>query len=161
MKTSYSKRFSIAKYFINKGKGQLKNNTQLSSAHALLHFHDATEILLLAIADNIGYKVPYNFMKHWEEAKIKGTKLPYFNELNNLNRLRVSIKHYGILPSIADCIESERNVTNFFIEVLKDIFSLDFNSISLSDLVLDNDIRKHLALAEKFINDSWISVSTS
>lgn len=148
---SHVKRLGYAKYIYSKGIEALANNTQLGNALAILSFNDAAEIVLFTIADHLGYKAPFEFMKNWKESSDKGKSLPYQNQMDCLNRLRVDFKHHVILPSRDDSIECRRNVYDFFVSVAQDILGLDFNSISVSDLIENQTTRGYLAEAERNI----------
>jgi len=158
---SHLKRVSYSKYLFYKGKELLAHNVQINNALAILHFHDATETFLLVNADLIGYKAPDSFMVHWDESQKKGSPLPNKNELFRLNRLRVDFKHLGILPTHDDCMDSERSLDSFFSSVSKSILGVDFNSISLSDLVEHEKIKKHLKESEYHLSENRFSESIS
>jgi hypothetical protein len=148
---SYVKRLGYAKYIYSKGIEALANNTQLGNALAILSFHDAAEIVLLSIADQLGYKSPDHFMQNWDKAEGMGKPLHLKNQMERLNRLRTSFKHHGILPNRDDSIECQRTVFDFFLSTLRDILGLDFNSLSVSDLIENQIIRGYLKEAEKNI----------
>ena len=158
---SHLKRISYSKYLFNKGKELLAHNVQINNAFAILHFHDATEIFLQVIADVLGYKAPESFMAHWDESQKKGSLLPNKNELNRLNRLRVDFKHLGILPIHDDCIDSERILDSFFASVSNSFLGIDFLIVSLSDLIENLIIRKHLKESENHLNENRFSESIS
>lgn len=144
------KRLSYAKYLFEHGKNTLANKSSLYNALAILIFHDAAELFLTVIADKLTFKTQDHFMDYWKEVEDKGHSLPYKNELKKLNKIRVDFKHYGILPLFDECIECETTLNHFFSEVARDILELDFSTVSVSDLIENPDIRKHVRAAEKY-----------
>jgi len=149
--TACLKRLGYAKYIYSQGVEHITHHTQLSNALAILSFQDATEILMLIIADELSYK-PGDFMSNWSEVEKKGKKLPLKNQMDRLNRLRVSFKHHAVLPNRDDVLDCQNNVRDFMVSATQSVLGLDFNSITLADLVENPTIRESLAEAEKALD---------
>ncbi len=73
--------------------------------------------------------------------------LKYEPEVSSINDLRNNLKHQFILPSQIGIAESINTAKNFFEENTKLIFSLDFNEISIIDLIAFEPIRDVLKKA--------------
>lgn len=150
---SYIKRLTYAKYIYLNGVENLHKRTSISGAVAILMFHDASEQFLMIIADKLGFKIPFGYMGYWEEAKKKGKSLPNKNDMSRLNKLRVNFKHYGIIPTFNDCRNAQHKLLDFFITVSNDILDVDFNKVSLAELIEYEDVKIYLKKAEKLIQE--------
>ena len=144
------KRLTYAKYIFEQGKNSLNNKSPLFNSMSVLFFHDAVELFLSVIADQLSFKKPNEFKDYWKEAEKKEKPLPNYNELNALNKIRVDFKHHGITPSYDECIACEKALVSFFTEASKGILRLDFSTITVSDLIEDINIKEHIKAAEKF-----------
>ena len=110
------------------------NPDRFSLATHILTAHDAAELALAAIAKQCEVAPPSDkvymmdylaaLKKLHPEREVKGR--PYFNQLN---RARVDIKHYGIIPNATDWARVADNVYNYIFD-----FCIDYLGISLDDL---------------------------
>ena len=100
-------RLAFAKYLIERGNLESKNSEPFSSI-ALLHYHDALELIFNLIIEDksVNIKKPYDlsFMKKFNEInkiqKKENKKIINFERsLNTLKDLRVNLKHKGIYPT--------------------------------------------------------------
>ncbi len=71
-------------------------------------------------------------------------------EINSINTLRNNLKHNFILPSQLGITESVNSAKDFFEENTKIVFSLDFNDVSIIDLISSEPIRNLLKQAIVF-----------
>jgi hypothetical protein len=71
--------------------------------------------------------------------------------LNELNRARVSFKHYGLTPTDDDASRLTGYGIEFVQSALLPCFGLDWDQISLSDLIQPADVRDRLKAAEEFL----------
>src|SRR6266700_1150673 len=77
------------------------------NATSVLSLHDASELLLGAIADHLGASLPKHlpFMDHWKNLSPDrlpgGVELPARQRMDRVNELRNALKHKGTLPSKA------------------------------------------------------------
>jgi len=68
--------------------------------------------------------------------------------MRNLNKRRVNIKHYGLLPSKIDVETSRGNVSDFFDQNTASCFDIEFENISLIYLIDSEEIRSCLVKAQ-------------
>jgi hypothetical protein len=107
-------RIAIANYLISAAGSLTSSADPLSVAQAILIAHDASELVLSALAASIGatFKDKHktflmDYVNAVEERKNIGMKL-FFNELNEA---RVAFKHLGIPPNAShfyDCVVKAR-----------------------------------------------------
>jgi hypothetical protein len=115
---------------------------------SILTFHDSVELFLhLACEEtrkNIKKDMP--FMDYWEVLKElpNGTSLGYKAAVQRLNTLRVNLKHYGIRPNEAEVESARVSTISFFEDSTPIIFNVDFEKISMSDLVTFTPGRERL-----------------
>jgi hypothetical protein len=96
------------------------------------------------IAGDIG------FMEYWEVFKDEfQVELPQAESMRRLNKSRVDLKHHGILPSRLDIEGFRASASNFLKESTPLIFSVEFDSLSLVDLVGSEEVRATLREAKK------------
>ncbi|XIE81650.1 hypothetical protein AB6O49_34815 [Streptomyces sp. SBR177] len=110
------------------------------SATAILSFQDAVEHFLLIAADHLRVNLPSSmqFLQYWERLKPAlpdGQDLPSKQALDRVNKIRVALKHYGTIPSTQAILQAKADVTTFFTDATKLIFSVDFTSLDMIDLV--------------------------
>jgi len=153
MNATIMKRLAFIKYLFELGVVQSRQPEPMSPASILI-FHDAIELFnYLACEyhdiDAIGKRKPQpEFIDYWDLISLKlGKPLPQKESMKRLNKSRVDLKHYGILPSTLD-IENFRGVTiDFFSDSAPMVFGVDFKEISLVDFVSEENARHHLHAA--------------
>lgn len=148
---SQLRRLAYTKYIYEQGIELANKKTSISSAMAILSFQDASEQFLMIIADKLGFKPPNNYLDYWEEAKKKKKSLPNKNDMSKLNKMRVSFKHHGILPTFEDCKDIQYKLHDFFARVSHDILIVDFSRLSLADLIEFDEVKEYIKNAEKYI----------
>src|SRR6266566_3947673 len=132
------KRVLYAKYLLSRAKRDQNDRNELAVAACLLLMHDATELLMLAATDHLGIGSKWGFMDFWDKVKQSGHKEPGHKvPMGQLNDMRVSLKHKGILPRPQSVRDLFPRVEIFCEEVTKDLLDLDFGELSLADLVAD------------------------
>ena len=115
---------------------------------SILSFHDCTEMFLLLVAENKGDKVDdMSFMQFWD----KYSDLTLKESMRKLKDRRVNIKHKGLFPSQSDVEESRITITQFFRENVKVQFGLEFDEISLADLIEYHNINGYIRKAEELL----------
>lgn len=124
---------------------------------SILTFHDSIELFLHLASEylNVG-KNQINFMEYWDliSKKLKGKELYQKESIRRLNKTRVSLKHHGNLSSKFDVDNFKISVTNFFVENTSLIFKLEFEEISLLDLItLFDKTKESLIEATKLIKE--------
>lgn len=137
MEPTHLQRLSFIKYLFSIGLYQSHQPEPLYGA-SILSFHDSVELFLQLSLEklNIG-RISQSFMDYWEiiDKELKNTTLSQKESMRRLNKSRVDLKHHGIIPSKLD-IESFRVTTlAFFNENCPIIFQIDFDDISLIDII--------------------------
>jgi hypothetical protein len=133
-------------------------------AKGLLLLHDATENALGAIADHLGAGLKGNkyILDYFELIKKADTHkrtLPYMIPIRNLNTIRNNIKHQGILPDIKSNAHFPSTVYQLITDICQTYLCLDFDSVSLKNLIRDKGVVNFIKIAEKEIADGSIKES--
>ena len=162
MESTHLQRLSFIKYLFSIGLYQSHQPEPLYGV-SILSFHDSVELFLQLSLEklNISGKSGIKFMKYWEiiDGKLKGTTLSQKESMRRLNKTRGNLKHSGIIPSKLD-IESLRVTTSsFFNENCLKIFHVDFDNISLIDIIKFERPRKLLKQAESDFKNNSIEKS--
>ena len=83
-----------------------------------------------------------------EAVKNFGITMPGVAALQDLNKARVGFKHNGNLPHPPEALKHRASVEALLREAMCDHFAVDFDSLSMVDLIENDDIRGHLKDAE-------------
>lgn len=124
-------------------------------AVSILSFHDTVELFLqLAVEHyNVGKK-RMQFEDYFTELErvIPGGTIPGKAAMLRLNNARVGLKHHGNLPAPETIADLGSNTTTFFQANTPLIFGIDFDAISLVNLVQSAAARISLEEAEQLMN---------
>jgi len=138
------------------GKDNFKTSVDIKKkAVGIILLQDAVEIFLSAVCEHLNIEMTgrENFYDYFDKIekhkKNKGTPLPLKKQMIILNKQRVNIKHFCILPDIEECKYFDNDVKLFFSELSLRFFNRDIDSISLVDLIDDVNARKYLKKAER------------
>jgi hypothetical protein len=150
------RRLAFIKYLYQVGIEQSYKPEPLCNA-SMLSFHDSMELFM------------YLACEHYDaqpEKKINAGLLDYFKaiekkvtltqkvSIERFNKTRVAIKHSGVMASRVD-IEAFRSVcVNFFEENTSIAFNLEFQSVSMINLITFSKPKEHLEIAEKYIDSN-------
>lgn len=150
-----------ARYSINLGQSELSHNAEITLITAINVIQDAVELFLLSIieylnvtlpkkSDFIDYldKIDYSLTQSSTLSKIL-PKLPFRNELIALNKIRVSAKHYGLIPNRQECQKMLDTSQAFMQTVCESVFQIDFFSLSLTEKLEDGLVKNILQEAEQ------------
>ena len=150
-------RLARIKYLYKIGIEQSKQ-VEAFAGFSILTFHDSAEMFLLLILEDREETIQKNrhnkisFMEYWDLFK----DLTLRKSMNNLKERRKNIKHKGLFPSISDIEESRITITNFFRENTLNFFGIDFDSISLADLIEFPNIKEFVLKAERCLIENKI-----
>jgi len=140
MEPTHLKRLSFIKYLFSIGLYQSHQPEPLYGV-SILSFHDSVELFLQLSLEklniSISGKTDLRFHEYWDiiDKELKNTTLSQKESMKRLNRARVDLKHLGITPSKLD-IESFRVTTlAFFRENCPIMFQIEFDDISLIDII--------------------------
>ena len=136
-----TRRLTLIKYLFNQGVEQSKK-TETIAGFSLMQFHDAVEMFLLLVAENLGRQnfQKWEFMKYWQEIPTL-TMAPQMSSMKNIRR---NLKHHGAFPSHDDVDECRINVGTFLTDNTKIQFDIEFSDISLVNLVSFEKARGYL-----------------
>lgn len=130
---------------------------------SILAFHDCAEMFLLLLLEDQDPR-PKNkqsekisFMGYWDIFDDLSLK----ESMNKLKDRRVNIKHKCIFPSNMDIEESRIIITQFFRENTLKFFNIDFDTISLADLIEYAKIKDYVLKAESYLNQNKFFESLS
>jgi len=152
LKENIIKKIQMAISLYELGKDNFKISMDVKSkAVGIILLQDAVEIFLSAICEHLNLEMSgqENFYKYIDKIeKDKGNPLPLKKQMIILNKQRVNIKHFCILPGIEECRYFDNDVKLFFSELSLRFFNRDIDSISLVDLIDDVNLRRYLKQAE-------------
>lgn len=162
---SVIERMVLAKRLFQQGDAACANQLDLFEfSKGLLSLQDAVELSLGAIASVVKAKLkdPMAFAGYFaaiNKELEQDKKLPYERELSQLNKARVSVKHYGILQRPSDHAQAIGAVKPFLEYASKTFLERDFDKLSLADMIPDEEIRTWVKNAEleleKGTPESW------
>jgi hypothetical protein len=157
------RRIVNAKYILERAARMQNELSEMSLSVSLLLMHDAAELLMLAVLDHLTLKKKFEFMSFWSTVKEAGhAEPPDFIAMESLNKLRVALKHNGILPRSKTVEELLPRVTGFFENVLKAYCGIDYSDVSLIDPIPDEKVRSTLHDAQKkFASGDKVGAFTS
>jgi len=150
---SVIKKIQMAKLFYELASDcyRIIENIERVGAGIIL-LQDSVELFLIAICEhvNVGNRENLKFREYFKEInkKVPGKIIPFKDDMLKLNKQRVSIKHYGIRPYIDDCKTFHKNVYSFFKETSKSHLKIDFDSISLVNLLSEKKLNTIMKQAE-------------
>lgn len=146
---------------------QSRLRSPMASA-AILTFQDATEGMLILVAEKLGAELRNlpPFDAYWEPiaAKMGRDILSHKVGMTRLNRARVELKHHGVRPDNSELEGFRSAVTNFLSDAAESAFGVDFMRITLVDLLPEGSIRAllleaQIALTESRSNDVLASTA--
>lgn len=142
------RRLALIKYLYKIGEQQSRQ-VETIAGFSILSFHDCIEMFLLLVAEHNNVKSEsLSFMDFWD----KFPNLTLKESMRAVKDRRVSAKHKGQFPSNSDIDISRINVTDFLEQNSKIQFGVEFRDVSLLDLVVYDEVRKHLEQAQKDVD---------
>jgi hypothetical protein len=155
------RRLLLAKQLYLHGFDHSNRAGPLDKMIAVHNFHNAIEIVLRAIflhyeirpekELNIEFEVMLNEIdKHFKTQEMK---LPYRQDLRNLNQLRNLVQHHAVEPSSAT-MDDWRVFTRRFLErTCQEYFGLEFDNLSPLEMIDDEVLKDLLRLSLSFIGE--------
>lgn len=143
------KRLIYSKYLLRRAASLQREGNELATAEAVLVLHDAAEMLMRVVAEAVRAKPPDRFMEFWKNLSDKTrTAPPHRVAMERLNNLRVGFKHLGNLPNPAVVADLLPVVTAFCHEIASLYLKLDFEAVSVADLIPNAEARAKVKEAE-------------
>jgi hypothetical protein len=114
---------------------------------------DSVEMVVWALIKDKGISVKETdgFVKHLDTLKSNSVTLVGINHIHELNKARVGFKHYGNLPAKGEPEKFRGYAETFLRAAITTHFGLDFDDLSLADLVPYPAIRDRLKSAEHLL----------
>lgn len=153
------KRILLAKEFHLNGVEVSQKNDPLSKMMAVHNFHISIEIAVKSIilkyeirnekTLNIDFESMLNEVDQFHEFKSKSLKLPYRQEIRNLNLMRNMVQHHVIEPDESSMADWRLFSYRFLKRVFDSYFEIDFDKVSRISFVNDEGLRKYLERAQQ------------
>jgi hypothetical protein len=135
---------------------QLNSGHPFAAGMAVSLLQDAVEAMAHEAAARVGAGAGPNtsFLGHWEAVAKAGPKrLPYKDEMGQLNVARVGFKHHGVNPDIADAERRAIEAHRFLVETAREFFDgTDFDALSEADLISSANVRTAVKAAENALS---------
>jgi hypothetical protein len=142
-------RLGYIRFLHQEGVRQATRPHPLSSA-AVLSFHDAVELFYVLALDV--KQVPADprmpFDKYWLALSKVVPNLSLGRASERLNRVRVGLKHHGMIPSQQQVIDARTDTDAFLAANTPAVFGLDYDSVSTADIVPQAAVRAKVRAAE-------------
>lgn len=145
----------LTKRFFQEGEKLSLENSSYSAGLAISLFQDSIESVIWLATKELGLDVKENesftqlLSKVHQELENKSIKIPLKAKIQELNKARVSFKHYGILPDISEANKFRGYAESYLRTIFELYFQKDFDDISMSDLIESDEIRLLIKQAEK------------
>lgn len=157
MDSLINKRLLLAKEFYLRGVDQSRKKDPLNKMMSVHNYHIAVKIVVKAILlkyeirsekeFNIGFESLLNEVDKFSEFKEKGLRLPYRQEVRNLNQFRNLVQHHVMEPDQSSMDDWRIFSYRFLEKVFKDYFEIEFHAVNRISFISDNCLRKYLNLA--------------
>ncbi|MFX0077292.1 MAG: hypothetical protein ACFE96_17765 [Candidatus Hermodarchaeota archaeon] len=149
----FTRRLSLIKYFYNLALTQSTQPAPQNSISVLM-FHDCIELFLILAAEKVGGTISDKmFILDYVNVinqQLVNDKLSQKGTLKRLNDTRKTFKHKGILLGESE-IEALRITTKLFLDENTNlIFGINFDEISMIDLIENQNVKQILANSQKY-----------
>jgi len=156
------RRLLLSKELYLHGFGHSNSSSSLDKMIAVHNFHNALEIGLRAIllsyeirAEkhlNIDFESMLNEIDSFKEFKEKGIKLPYRQELRNLNQLRNMVQHHAVEPESSTLDDWKVFTRRFLIKIFQTYFDLSFDEVSSVQFIEEENLKNLILLAHESLD---------
>ena len=134
-------------------------NDTFNFSQGLIALHDALDNFTGAIASQLNISLTrksylldtLNAIEGYERKTDTSFSLISKNEIAQLNTIRNNIKHQGIVPNTNHAKGLIAPIVSFFQEYSRHYFGLEWEIISLADLIKDDSIKTQIKTVEDFI----------
>jgi len=144
------KRLSFIKYLYIVATEQSDKPEPLCNA-SLLTFHDAVELFLQLACEHHNVVTNKSDFIGYFTLLEKHVSITQKETMRRFNNARVSIKHHGTMIAKDELYTYKISCQNFFVENIMTVFDIDFESISIIEIVTYRKAKEHLILAESKI----------
>ena len=140
-------RLSYIKYLFLKGEEQARQ-AEVVAGFSILAFHDAIEMFLMLVYEHLDCGNDKKFITIDDYlGNIPNIKMK--ESVKSLSKCRNSLKHQGQFPSKNDIDKHRVNTRSFLQTNSSLLLSLDFDSITLIDLVSFEECKQFLKSAQE------------
>jgi hypothetical protein len=160
MEDVVKKRILLAKEFYLNGVELAIAKDPLSKMIAIHNFHIAVEIAIKSIllkyeirSDktlNIDFESMINEVDKHKLFQEKKLRLPYRQELRNLNQIRNLVQHHAMEPDENSMDDWRFFLTRFLSQVFEEYFDINIDNINRISFVNDNGLKKYLEVASNY-----------
>lgn len=158
------KRLVNIKQLYNQALAQLNKNTSTGRILAVIIFDLAIESTLRLVYDNLGGKYLSNDITYYvlcnEVKTLLKQGVPRRSDILKVHDLRNDAQHRGKTPSKTDTQDCRTYTHAFLSDIVNLVWSIDFNSLRLSDLIQDQQLKSYIARAENFLANKDYKNST-
>lgn len=148
---SLLKKLVLIKYLFSTAE-ELSYQKGTSASFSILAFHDCVEMLLVLIAHHKNKRTQDHFLDYWQIIP----ELPDKGKMDNLNTVRVSLKHNAIFPSRDEINRCCHDTRSFLTNSIEYFWHIDFDTISLADMIEFPNIKDYVKKAETFLSENNI-----
>lgn len=152
------RRLVLARYLFELALQNVRSQQETGDAACVSLLQDATEIFFVAALDRLNVqqsKPKTEFLQQLDKlSEAINSDLPYRRRLLEVNRVRVSAKHDGILPNRKEIDGYVTDTRKFLEEVCQKALGVDFWTVSLIDLIEDGEAKEFLLAAENAHRDA-------
>jgi hypothetical protein len=158
-----AKRLAFLRMVYEQGMQQSRLPAPLN-ATALLSFHDSVELFLVLVGDHLRAQLDRktNFLDYWDRLKKapNGVQLSLHTGMRRLNDHRNGLKHAGNMPTPDVLDQARADVTAFFDDNVPRVFGgLSFDSIDMSDVIPQDEVRAEAKEASKHASDGSLALA--
>jgi len=136
-----------------------QSGTKLDMRLAVNHAYQAVELTLRKKAEFLG-KNPYDFPAIKKAMIDSKVKIPYERQIDELHKARILTQHYGNTPNENDARRLIFIARDFLIDFWKEVFDVAYDSVSMLDIISNEDVKKVLQEAQEFEKDENYQEST-
>src|SRR6266540_308979 len=157
------KRILLAKAFYLNGIELARKTDPLSKMTAVHNFHISIEIAVKSIllkyeirndkTLNIDFETMLSEIDKHNVFQAKGLRLPYRQEIRNLNQMRNLVQHHAVEPDQSSMDDWRLFSGKFLISIFQDYFNTDFDKVSQISFVADLTLKTYLNTASECLSD--------
>lgn len=130
-----------AKLLLEHGITHMKDTTRMGKLLAIHHAHQAVELSMRIKAEQFKEN-PYSYPDIKKALKGHDVNIPYEHTMDELNTTRILAQHYGQPPEDSAVIKLVTVAKEFLIDFWRKEFSVNYDDVSLTSLISDEQIKK-------------------
>ena len=146
----------LSKRLVIEGSCFAERGDPISCGLAISLFQDSVELYLWGLIKERDVPVSENsgFTRYLDVLASNAINIQFKTRLLELNKVRVNFKHYGILPANSEAAKFKQYTESFLYSAMREHFEIDYEMLSLVDLVGYENVRNELRNAEASIEGS-------